>query len=147
MDSEKKEILKIHKIVSQKVVKLPMFFTPVKAGFPSPAEDFIENKLDLNDFLISHPSETYLVKASGDSMKGAGINNGDILIVDRSPNPQDGLIAIAALNGEFTVKRIKKIKGELFLVPENSDFKPIKIEQDNELIIWGIVTYIIHKSK
>ena len=147
MSNEEKNILKLHKLIQGKETKLPFFFTPVKAGFPSPAEDFIENKLDLNEFLITHPSETYLVKASGDSMKGAGINNGDILIVDRSLNPQDGLIAIAALNGEFTVKRIRKIKGELFLVPENSDFKSIKIDRDNELIIWGIVTYIIHKSK
>jgi len=139
--------IKVYQSSKKKQMLLPLYSTKVKAGFPSPADDFIENILDLNELLISHPSETYLVRVSGKSMKNAGIFSEDILIVDRSLSPYEGCIAIVTLDGEFTVKRIKKLNGELYLIPENPQFKPIKIHKENELMVWGIVTYIIHKCK
>ncbi len=126
-------------------LKLPLFTSKVAAGFPSPAEDYVELKLDLNKFLISHPAATFYVRVKGSSMINAGINDGDILIVDRSLEAKNKDIAVCMLNGEFTVKRIKKVKSEIYLVPENPDFTPIKILKENEFEIWGVVSYIIHK--
>ncbi|PIS01238.1 MAG: peptidase S24 [Chlamydiae bacterium CG10_big_fil_rev_8_21_14_0_10_35_9] len=124
---------------------LPLFMSPVRAGFPSPAEDYLEQSLDLNKHLIKHPAATFFVRVDGDSMKDASIHKGDILIVDRAIPPSNGKIVIAALQGEFTVKRIQIKDGEIFLCPENPSFKPIKIEADSDFHVWGVVTYVIHK--
>lgn len=124
--------------------KLPLYLTPVRAGFPSPAEDYLDKKLDLNEHLIKHPSSTFFVKVKGDSMVNAGIRSGDILIVDRSLEPKDKCIAIAILDGEFNVKRILKKGKKLYLMSENEDFKPIEITEDNDFEIWGIVIHVIH---
>ena len=124
---------------------VPLFESPISAGFPSPAEDYIEQKLDLNKFLIKHPSATFYVRVKGDSMKNAGIFDGDILIVDKALDPKSGDIAVCILDGEFTVKRIRKLKDQLFLVPENPAFEPIKISESDDFKIWGIVSYVIHK--
>ena len=115
----------------------------VRAGFPSPAADFIDVSIDLNKHLIKHPSATFYARAKGDSMKDAGIFDGDLLIVDKSIDPADGKIAICFINGEFTVKRIKKEKDELWLIRANAAYQPIKIEEGGSLIIWGVVTHVI----
>ena len=124
-------------------MKLPLFETAVQAGFPSPAEDNVERKLDLNELLIQHPASTFFVRAQGSSMKGAGITSGDILVVDRAQPTKEGSIVIAIVHGEFTVKRLHKEKGSFFLMPENKNFPPIKITEEIE--VWGVVTYVIHK--
>jgi len=127
-----------------KGLELPLFCSPVKAGFPSDAEDYIEQKLDLNQFLIKHPAATFFVRVDGDSMKGAGINDHDLLIVDRALSPKSGQIVVAVLNGEFTVKRVK-IEGEkLLLIPENPHFPLMEITEETDFQIWGVVTYSIH---
>ncbi|MBN2364463.1 translesion error-prone DNA polymerase V autoproteolytic subunit [candidate division WOR-3 bacterium] len=124
--------------------KLPFFHTKISAGFPSPAEEYSEKKLDLNEYLIKHPSATFFIKVSGDSMIGAGIHSGDLLIVDRSQEPANNKIVIAVLDGEFTVKRIMKKKDKIFLIPENDNFKPIEIKSEMNCEVWGVVTHVIH---
>lgn len=126
-------------------LEVPFFNSPISAGFPSPAEDYVDLKLDLNKFLIKHPSATFYVRVKGDSMKNAGIFDNDILIVDKALDPKNGDIAVCVLDGEFTVKRIKKQKDQLFLMPENTDFQPILITDNNDFKIWGVVSYVIHK--
>ena len=119
----------------------------IKAGFPSPAADFEESKVSLDHLLIKNKEATFYAKASGNSMIGAGIDDGDILVIDRSLEPRNNAIAVCLIDGEFTVKRIKKDNDEVYLMPENSQYQPIKIEEENELIIWGIVTYAIKQMK
>lgn len=123
----------------------PVFMVPVSAGFPSPAEDYIEDQLDLNKYLIKHPSATFFVKVKGDSMIDAGIHSGDILIVDRSIDPGNKKVVIAVIDGELTLKRIRMIKGKLFLVPENKKYKPVEITEEMDFNVWGVVTNVIHK--
>lgn len=123
--------------------KLPLYGCKVRAGFPSPADDYIETYLDLNNYLISHPSATFFVRASGDSMIKAGIADGDLLIVDRSIEATHGRIVIAAVNGELTVKRLSIANGQTQLVPENDNYPPILITEDLELVIWGVVLHNI----
>lgn len=125
--------------------ELPFITSGIKAGFPSPAADFDETRISLDKALVKNPDTTFYAKANGQSMKGAGIDDGDIMVIDRSIEPRNNKIAVCLIDGEFTVKRIKKTKEELLLMPENSDFQPIKINEDNQLVIWGIVTYIIKK--
>ncbi len=123
--------------------ELPFITSGIKAGFPSPAADFDETRISLDKALVKNPDTTFYAKANGQSMKGAGIDDGDIMVIDRSIEPRNNKIAVCLIDGEFTVKRIKKTKEELLLIPENSDFQPIKINEDNQLVIWGIVTYVI----
>ena len=123
----------------------PVFMVPVSAGFPSPAEDYIEEQLDLNKHLIKHPAATFFVKVKGDSMIDAGIHSGDILIVDRAVNPGNKKVVIAVINGELTLKRIRMTKGKLFLVPENDKYKPVEITEEMDFTVWGVVTNVIHK--
>ena len=117
----------------------------IYAGFPSPAMDYIENQLDLNEYLIRHPSSTFFIRVIGDSMIEEGINNGDLLIVDKSINAGLGHIIIAELNGEYTVKKLGIVDNKLSLIPANSDFPPIPISDYSELNVWGVVVYSIHK--
>lgn len=126
--------------------ELPLYSNKVSAGFPSPADDHLEMKLDLNTHLIKHPSATFFVRVSGDSMLNAGIHSGDMLIVDKSIEPVDGKIVIAALDGELTVKRLYKRNGVLKLLAENSQYKPINIT-GQDMVIWGVVTHVIHEAK
>jgi DNA polymerase V len=126
-------------------LRIPFIPDGVSAGFPSPAADFMENNIDLNKELSENPLATFYIKVKGNSMIDAGINDKDVLIVDRSIEPQDNKIAICFIDGEFTVKRIKLEKDCLYLMPENSNYTPIKVTEENELIIWGIVTYVIKK--
>ena len=122
----------------------PMATEQVAAGFPSPADDYLEGQLDLNEYLVHHPAATFFVRVSGDSMIGAGIHSGDILIVDRSVEPKDKKVVIAVVDGELTVKRLMRRKGEVVLMPENDKYQPINIAGDMDLEIWGVVTNVIH---
>ena len=123
---------------------LPIFLGRLPAGFPSPADDHIEGRLDLNRLLIKHPAATFFMRVTGDSMIGAGIHSGDILVVDRSLEPADKHIVIALLDGERTVKRLSKQNGVLRLLPENPNYQPIEITADQSVEIWGVVTNVIH---
>jgi len=126
-------------------LKLPFYLAAVAAGFPSPADDFIDRSLDLNEHLVTHPAATFFVRVHGDSMQGAGIRSGDILVVDRALDPADHKVVVAALDGELTVKRIRIRDGRLFLAPENPAFPPIEVTAEASFEIWGVVTYVIHK--
>ncbi|MDP8268091.1 MAG: translesion error-prone DNA polymerase V autoproteolytic subunit [Candidatus Tenebribacter davisii] len=123
----------------------PLLGNEVPAGFPSPAQDYIEENLDLNEHLISHPSATYFVKVEGYSMVDAGIYPGDILIVDRAIEATHKKIVIAIVDGELTVKRLYKKNGKWFLAPENPEFESLEITRDINFHIWGVVIYSIHK--
>ena len=116
----------------------------VEAGFPSPADDYMEGSLDLNEYVIKHPSATYFVRASGDSMTGAGIFHGDLLVVDRSLEPVHGRVVIAEVDGQFTVKRLLKAKDHVSLQSENTSYPPIEFQEGNEVVIWGVVTHVLH---
>ncbi|MCK9330027.1 MAG: translesion error-prone DNA polymerase V autoproteolytic subunit [Candidatus Cloacimonetes bacterium] len=117
----------------------------IPAGFPSPARDYIEDVLDLNELMIDDASATYFVRVEGYSMSLANIFPGDILVVDRGKEAYNNNIVIAVIDGELTVKRLKIIKNEYWLYPENNDYKPFKIEEWMDFLIWGIVTWVIHK--
>lgn len=122
---------------------LPFVANGISAGFPSPALDFEEVRIDLNKELIKHPLATYYGRVKGFSMKNAGIDDGDILIIDKSLPATDGKIAVCFLDGEFTAKRIIKRDGQIILMPENEDYSPIVMQEGNDLQLWGIVTYVI----
>jgi len=126
------------------ICERPLFMVPVSAGFPSPAEDYIEGKLDLNKYLVKHPAATFFVKVTGNSMIDAGIHDGDILIVDRSIKPANKKVVIAVVNGELAVRRIRVTKDKVFLMPENRDYKPLQIEEEMGFEVWGVVTNVIH---
>lgn len=142
---KKDQKLSFYKPDYESELRIPFIPDGVSAGFPSPAADFMENNIDLNKELSENPLATFYIKVKGNSMIDAGINDKDVLIVDRSIEPQDNKIAICFIDGEFTVKRIKLEKDCLYLMPENSNYTPIKVTEENELIIWGIVTYVIKK--
>lgn len=127
------------------VVKLPLFQSPVSAGFPSPADDYVELSLDLNQYLIKHPAATFYVKVKGNSMKDANLNNGDILIVDRSLEPKNSNIVVCQIDNDFTVKRFYKENDSIVLTPANNQYNPIRISKDQQFEIFGVVTFIIHK--
>jgi len=125
----------------------PLLGDSISAGFPSPAQDYIEAELDLNEHLISHPAATYFVRVAGNSMIDAGIFDDDILIVDRAIEPANKRIVIAILDGELTVKRLYIREGRWFLSPENEAFPNLEITSDSDLIIWGVVIYSIHPTR
>ncbi len=115
----------------------------ISAGFPSPADDFKEVRISLDRELVKNGDATFYAKVSGDSMIGAGLNDGDLIVIDRSLNPEHNKIAVCFIDGDFTVKRIIKKGRSLYLNPENKNYKAIRIDEENDLIIWGIVTYVI----
>ena len=125
-------------------MKLPLYSSKVSAGFPSPADDNLERSLDLNSYLIKRPAATFFVRVNGDSMINAGINDNDILVVDRSIKPAHGKVIIAVLDGQMTVKRLYKRSGKIILMPENDLYKPIEIEDHMNMEIWGVVTSSVH---
>ena len=126
-------------------ISCPMVSGTVAAGFPSPADDYIDGKLDLNSHLIKHPAATYFVRAAGDSMIGAGIHHDDILIVDRSLEPCNGSVVIAAVEGDLTVKRLRMSGGKTMLMPDNGDYRPIAIGEGTSCEVWGVVTAVVHR--
>ncbi len=128
-------------------LELPEFLVRISAGFPSPADDYVDKKLDLNEYLIRHPSATFFVRVRGDSMINAGMRSEDILVVDRSLEVRNNDIVLAVIDGEFTVKRFVKTKERISLVPENPDYKEIVIREGMQFEVWGIVTSIIHKVR
>lgn len=138
--------LDIHPIENSQDQPLPLFLSPVHAGFPSPADDFIEESINLNKELIAHPAATFFVRVAGDSMVDANIHKNDVLIVDRSIVPSDGKIIIAIINGEFTVKQMRIKNNKTFLQPKNPSYPLIEIHPDCDFQVWGVVTYIIHKA-
>ena len=133
---------------------IPLMCWSVEAGFPSPAEGQIDEALDLNELLIEHPHATYFVRVRGDSMRDAGIHHGDLLIVDRAQNARSGDVIVAALNGEFTVKRWREkrssslhaetaVRGEL--IPAHPQYTPIEVTAEDDFMVWGVVRYTIHR--
>ena len=140
----KTKTLELYASDTSTTLNIPYFEDGVSAGFPSPAEDHMHSKIDLNNLLIENPSATYYVRVNGDSMSGAGILSGDLLIVDRSIEVTNNCIVVAHLDGEFTVKRIKKIKKKIFLQAENNNYKPIEITKEMDFELFGVVAHAIH---
>ena len=136
-------LLDIFSADTESKLKLPFVNEGISAGFPSPALDFVDLSIDLNKHLIKHPSATFYGRVKGESLKNAGISDGDLLVIDRSLEPINGKIAVCFIDGEFTAKRIKKSKLELWLMPENDDYEPIKITENNNFVVWGVVTHVI----
>ena len=136
---------RILKFIRNKEYALPIFACGVSAGFPSPADDYLEGSLDLNEHLIRQPAATFFVRAKGDSMIGAGIHDGDLLVVDRSADAKNGNVVIAVVNGELSVKRYLRSGQNFSLVPENPDYPPITINEGDDIRLWGVVTNVIHQ--
>ena len=145
MSKQKNPGFEFFGLKSGKEHKIDLFSYRIPAGFPSPAEDFLEKSLDLNEYLVKNKPATFLIKVTGNSMQNAGIFDGDVLVVDRSIEPTDGRVILGVLNGEFTVKRISIIKGKLSLMPANDDFKPIDITPEMDFKVWGVITFSLHK--
>lgn len=122
-----------------------LMLSPIRAGFPNPAEDAGGSALDLNELLVSRPVSTYYLRVDGDSMSGAGIASGDIVVVDKSLEPRSGDVVVAAVDGEFTLKRLKKQGSQGWLMPENPAYSPIALHEAEDVSIWGVVTYTIHR--
>jgi len=137
------ESLELFRIDQGSILSLPYVENGIQAGFPSPADDFLDISIDLNAILVQHPSATFYARVKGDSMIGDGIAEGDLLIVDRSLETQDGKIAICCLNGEFTVKRLKKQANCCWLISSNDAYPPIQVHQDDEFLVWGMVVHVI----
>lgn len=127
-----------------KGLSVPFFSDLIKAGFPSPADDYSDSSLDFNEYLIKNKAATFIVRVQGDSMIGAGINSGDLLVVDRSLSPVNNAVIVAIVSGEFTVKKLVKELGRYYLYPENPDYPVIQITEEMEFQVWGVVTYALH---
>lgn len=136
-------LLDIYSASTEINLTLPLIDKGISAGFPSPAQDFIDIAIDLNKELIKNPSATFYGRVKGESMKDVGINNGDLLVIDKSLEPKDGKIAVCYIDGDFTIKRIKIDEDCCWLIAENIDYKPIKVTAENEFIVWGIVVHVI----
>jgi len=139
----KKEKLNFFQPEKQKNLGQWLMEQGISAGFPSPADDFKEGRISLDRELVKNDDATFYAKVSGDSMINAGLSNGDLIVIDRSLNPEHNKIAVCFIDGDFTIKRIIKKGVDLYLKPENKNYKPIKIDEENQLQIWGIVTYVI----
>lgn len=143
MSKDRQKKLTIYKVDAYTFMPLPYADQGIKAGFPSPAQDYISQAIDLNKELIRHPSTTFYGRVSGDSMKDAGLSDGDILVIDKSLEPKTGDIAVCYIDGEFTIKYIRIETDAIWLIPANEVYQPIKVTADNDFLIWGIVTYSI----
>ena len=117
----------------------------ISAGIPSPASDFEESRISLEKVVVKNKEATFYAKVSGESMKDAGLDDGDILVIDRSEELKNNKIAVCYLNGDFTVKRVRIEKDHIYLIPENKNYDPIKVTEENEFIVWGVVTYVVKK--
>ncbi len=135
----------MHPAADPAPLPLPLFSYSVRAGFPSPADDYVSEALDLNEHLIAHKEATFFLRAKGHSMTGAGIQDDDLLVVDRSLTPAHRSVVIAVIDGEFTVKRLFKRGGKIRLLAENPKYAPIEFNEGQELQIWGVVTSVIHR--
>ncbi len=137
------ENIDFYSAIVESELELPFVSSGISAGFPSPADDFIDTGIDLNKELIKNPYSTFYGRVRGDSMKDLGIHNGDLLVIDKSLEPQNGKIAVCYIDGEFTVKTIKIENDCCWLVPANENYKPIKVTADNNFMVWGIVINVI----
>lgn len=137
----------ICRIIARGTARFPLFLARIPAGFPSPADDYIEGGLDLNELLVRHPAATFFVRVSGDSMIGAGINSGDVLVVDRAETPRHRSVIIALLNGELTVKRLVREGERAWLVSENPDYAPLEVRGAMDFEVWGVVVHVIHSFR
>jgi DNA polymerase V len=137
----------IHRAEACAPALLPFFTARIPAGFPSPADDYVDRGLDLNELLIRHPAATFFVRVSGDSMAGAGIYSGDVLVVDRAMTARNRSIIIAAVGGELAVKRLIREQGKMYLVSENPDYEPLEVTGEMEFEVWGVVAHVIHSFK
>lgn len=149
-EKSKNKSLEIFSLKTEKQVSLVFVEDGIKAGFPSPADDFLQNRIDLNEELIKDSETTFLARVSGNSMQNIGIYDGDLMLIDRSLEPQNNHIAVCVIDGEFTLKRLKIKKEnnqvkEIWLYPENADFQPIHVSEFNDFKVWGILTYSIKK--
>lgn len=142
-----KNNLTIFKVDTDSSLPLPYADEGIHAGFPSPAQDYMELAIDLNKELIKHPASTFYGRVVGDSMKDEGIEEGDILVIDKSLELMDDDLAVCFIDGEFTVKRVRLEPRAAWLVPSNTNYPPIKVTKDNEFMVWGIVTYTIKKNR
>jgi DNA polymerase V len=140
-------VSEVYAFIEEPPYSLPLYLSKVQAGFPSPADDYIERHLDFNKEFIPHPAATFFLKATGESMVDAGIFPNDILLVDKSLTPRTGDIVIAAIDGELTVKRLYKTAQKVQLMPANPAFSPIDITHEQEIVIWGVVTLVLHKPE
>lgn len=141
------EKISLHPIKQDTRLEIPIAVESVHAGFPSPAQDYMEDGIDLNKELVRHPASTFYARVAGNSMKDAGINPGDILVVDKLLEPKEGDIAVCFIDGEYTLKYIRFEKDAIWLDPANENYPSIKITEDNHFIIWGIVTFTIQKKR
>jgi DNA polymerase V len=132
-------------VIHNSALAIPLYASHISAGFPSPADDYIEAELDLNSLMVRNPPDTFMVRAKGDALSGAGILDGDVLVVDRSIGPKHGMIVVAVVNGEMCVLRLDRKSGSWVLDPENRDFQPLRIRPGQDLEIWGVVTGMVRK--
>lgn len=139
--------IKLHSVDISSNLPLPYADEGIKAGFPSPAQDYMEQAIDLNKELIKHPASTFFGKVVGDSMKDEGIEEGDILVIDKSLELMNEDLAVCFIDGEFTVKRVRLEQDVAYLIPSNPDYPTIKVTADNDFMVWGIVTYTIKKNR
>ncbi|AKD05930.1 peptidase S24 [Pontibacter korlensis] len=128
-------------------VELPLYASYVAAGFPSPADDHLEDRIDLGKYLVQNPTSTYMMRVKGNSMIEANIHDGDILVIDKSLAPADGLPVVCFLDGEFTVKTFRMIDKKAFLMPANPAYKPIEVTEDMDMRVWGVVVWVLHKPQ
>ena len=142
-----KKQIEIHKIDISSSLPLQFADEGIKAGFPSPAQDYMEQAIDLNKELIRHPASTCYGRVTGDSMRDEGIEEGDILVIDKSLELMDDDLAVCFIDGEFTVKRVRLEPEAIWLVPSNPDYPLIKVTKENDFMIWGIVTFTIKKNR
>ena len=139
------ELINASAAIQPQRMGLPLYLAPVEAGFPSPADDYLDRRLDLHQHLVRNEAATFFLRAHGESMLGAGIHDGDLLIVDRSMDAAHRKVVIAALDGELTVKRLLHREGRVLLAPENPRFEPIDSTESESVHLWGVVTYVVHK--
>ncbi len=139
--------LRICTIDTSTSMRLPYADGGIKAGFPSPAQDRLNESIDLNSEIVSHPASTFYGRVTGDSMIEEGIDDGDILVIDRSLEPLNGDLAVCCIDGEFTVKRLKVERHRVLLLPANHRYQPIEVSEDDDFTVWGIVTHTIKKNR
>ena len=140
-----KENIDIFTPLNDESIEIPLSEERVAAGFPSPAEDYVSLKLDLNKELIKSPASTFYARVSGLSMIDEGINDGDLLVIDKSLEPKDGSLTVCYIDGKFSLKRFEKHQNYAMLIPANKNFTPIRVTAENDFMVWGVVTYIIKR--
>lgn len=137
--------IEVYKIAESILQEMPLILTKIQAGFPSPAEDYHEERLSLDKELIRNRSATFFARVTGDSMINSGIYDGDLVIVDKALEPKADSVLLCVMDGDFTLKKVRKIGKDMYMMPENPDFAPLKISEDNDFRVWGVVTYSIKK--